>query len=89
MFDVLVDACCPIGWRKFEDSCYYIYSDEKSWEQSREQCRSMVNGSDLVVINSKEEQVSVSLSVCASRQIDHIIVVVGLADCLTDWMRLC
>ncbi|XP_023815526.1 C-type lectin domain family 4 member C-like isoform X2 [Oryzias latipes] len=45
---------CPEGWRRFGSSCYYKSTEQKTWTDSRSFCQK--NGSDLVVVNSKEEQ---------------------------------
>uniref|UniRef100_A0A8C3TQ68 Uncharacterized protein n=1 Tax=Catharus ustulatus TaxID=91951 RepID=A0A8C3TQ68_CATUS len=47
--------CCPKGWRFFQASCYYLSPDTMSWAGSEQNCTGM--GSQLVVINSKAEQV--------------------------------
>nr|XP_046183364.1 CD209 antigen-like protein D isoform X1 [Oncorhynchus gorbuscha] len=47
-------TCCSDGWKKFECSCYFISTEKKTWEKSREDC--LERGTDLVIINSKEEQ---------------------------------
>ncbi|CDQ83584.1 unnamed protein product [Oncorhynchus mykiss] len=47
-------TCCSDGWKKFECSCYFISTEEKTWEKSRQDC--LEGGTDLVIINSKEEQ---------------------------------
>ncbi|XP_071011327.1 CD209 antigen-like protein C [Oncorhynchus clarkii lewisi] len=49
---------CPEGWREFEFSCYYITNENKTWMQSSEECQEF--GADLVIINSKEEQVFIN-----------------------------
>nr|XP_046224287.1 CD209 antigen-like protein A [Oncorhynchus gorbuscha] len=49
---------CPEGWREFEFSCYYITNEKKTWTQSSEECQEF--GADLVIINSKEEQVFIN-----------------------------
>ncbi|XP_026205631.1 C-type lectin domain family 12 member B-like isoform X2 [Anabas testudineus] len=45
---------CSEGWTKFGCSCYRKYTEKKTWSQSRADCEE--NRSDLVSINSKEEQ---------------------------------
>ncbi|XP_033479011.2 uncharacterized protein LOC117254724 [Epinephelus lanceolatus] len=42
------------GWMYFRGSFYNISSTEKTWADSRDDCRR--KGADLVIINSKEEQ---------------------------------
>uniref|UniRef100_A0A8C4HRJ7 C-type lectin domain-containing protein n=1 Tax=Dicentrarchus labrax TaxID=13489 RepID=A0A8C4HRJ7_DICLA len=42
------------GWMYFNNSFYYISSQEKSWQESRSYC--LQRGADMIIINSKEEQ---------------------------------
>uniref|UniRef100_A0A3Q3N3Q5 C-type lectin domain-containing protein n=1 Tax=Mastacembelus armatus TaxID=205130 RepID=A0A3Q3N3Q5_9TELE len=53
---------CPEGWTRFGCSCYFKSTEKKWWYESRTDCRN--KGADLVSINSKEEQVSVFVTVC-------------------------
>ncbi|XP_045568242.1 uncharacterized protein isoform X1 [Salmo salar] len=49
-----INGSCPEGWRRFGCSCYYVSTEGKSWEESRQDC--LERGADLVIINSEEEQ---------------------------------
>ncbi|XP_071385758.1 uncharacterized protein [Centroberyx affinis] len=49
---------CPEGWEIFGGRCYYKSTEKKTWTESRKDCQK--TGSDLVVINSREEQEFVS-----------------------------
>ncbi|KAF3707004.1 C-type lectin domain family 12 member B [Channa argus] len=52
--DKISRKLCPEGWKKFGCSCYFKSTERKSWSESRRFCQD--RGSDLVIINSKEEQ---------------------------------
>uniref|UniRef100_A0A3Q1JTJ1 C-type lectin domain-containing protein n=1 Tax=Anabas testudineus TaxID=64144 RepID=A0A3Q1JTJ1_ANATE len=54
------DKTCPAGWTMFNSSCYFLSNQTSSWTQGRKDC--MDRGPDLVVIDSAEEQVQLSLS---------------------------
>ncbi|XP_070297327.1 C-type lectin domain family 4 member M-like [Salvelinus sp. IW2-2015] len=45
---------CPEGWQKFESSWYFLSTEKKTWEKSRQDC--LERGADLVIINSDKEQ---------------------------------
>ncbi|KAM4539610.1 C-type lectin domain family 9 member A-like isoform 1-T1 [Odontesthes bonariensis] len=45
---------CPDGWTRFGLSCYFKFTEWKTWSDSRKLCQK--RGADLVIINSKEEQ---------------------------------
>lgn len=50
----LKDHYLKRGWVYFNQSFYYISSSQMSWQDSRDDC--LQNGSDLIIITSKEEQ---------------------------------
>ncbi|NXM92320.1 CLC4D protein, partial [Oenanthe oenanthe] len=52
-------TCCPEGWRRFQRSCYFLSPDTMNWDENEQICTGM--GSQLVVINSKAEQVGIPL----------------------------
>ncbi|KAF4088365.1 hypothetical protein AMELA_G00082140 [Ameiurus melas] len=41
---------CEKGWLKFENSCYFIARDRRTWQDSREECQRL--GGDLAVIDN-------------------------------------
>ncbi|XP_035762540.1 CD209 antigen-like protein E, partial [Neolamprologus brichardi] len=45
---------CPVGWSSFNHSCYLLSESFGSWDAARKDCRD--RGTDLVVIDSAEEQ---------------------------------
>uniref|UniRef100_A0A1A8ECA3 C-type lectin domain-containing protein n=1 Tax=Nothobranchius kadleci TaxID=1051664 RepID=A0A1A8ECA3_NOTKA len=45
---------CPLGWTEINSRCYFLSTEQKKWEESRQQCQS--KGADLVVINDEKEQ---------------------------------
>uniref|UniRef100_A0A668A7D4 C-type lectin domain-containing protein n=1 Tax=Myripristis murdjan TaxID=586833 RepID=A0A668A7D4_9TELE len=47
---------CQDGWTYFSGSCYFMSSESKSWDESRKDC--LRRGADLVIINSRKENVS-------------------------------
>ncbi|XP_039913089.1 C-type lectin domain family 4 member E-like [Hirundo rustica] len=59
-------TCCPTGWSRFQRSCYFLSPDTMSWPESEQNCTGM--GSQLVVINSKEEQVFLSEQIRQSKE---------------------
>ncbi|XP_052717131.1 perlucin-like [Crassostrea angulata] len=48
-----VQLCCPDGWRKGKNSCYYIGTSLKTWVEASGICQAF--HSELVVINDAEE----------------------------------
>ncbi|XP_030285845.1 CD209 antigen-like protein E isoform X2 [Sparus aurata] len=48
------DISCPQDWMMFGSSCYYISSQRRNWDNSRQDC--LQREADLVIINSKVEQ---------------------------------
>ncbi|XP_046878194.1 asialoglycoprotein receptor 2-like isoform X2 [Hypomesus transpacificus] len=47
-------SLCDHGWTRLDSSCYYISTEQKTWEESRQDCTQ--RGARLVIINSEKEQ---------------------------------
>ncbi|XP_061844364.1 CD209 antigen-like protein C isoform X2 [Nerophis lumbriciformis] len=47
-------SICPQGWLLFGSSCYFVSSQRRSWDSSRQDC--LQRNADLVIINSRQEQ---------------------------------
>ncbi|XP_049328040.1 CD209 antigen-like protein C isoform X3 [Astyanax mexicanus] len=52
--DKVVRGLGLFGWSYFNSSLYYLTTNKKTWSGSRDECKQ--KGSDLVIINSREEQ---------------------------------
>uniref|UniRef100_A0A673Y110 C-type lectin domain-containing protein n=1 Tax=Salmo trutta TaxID=8032 RepID=A0A673Y110_SALTR len=50
----LVEQTCSEGWQTFQSSWYFLSTETKTWNESREDC--LERGADLVIINSDKEQ---------------------------------
>ncbi|XP_045073773.1 C-type lectin domain family 4 member E-like [Coregonus clupeaformis] len=67
---------CPEGWRRFGCRCYYLSTEKKSWEESRQDC--LERGADLVIINSEEEQAFIN----GFESVSYVWI--GLTDSVTE-----
>ncbi|XP_029622374.1 C-type lectin domain family 4 member E-like [Salmo trutta] len=65
---------CQEGWRYFDSSLYFLSTEKKTWEESRQDC--LERGADLVIINSKEEQTFLFTI--------HLRAWIGLTDSVTE-----
>ncbi|XP_031674216.1 C-type lectin domain family 4 member M-like [Oncorhynchus kisutch] len=70
----VIEQHCQEGWRYFDSSLYFLSTEEKTWKQSREDCKG--RGADLVIINSREEQTFVFNL--------HLRAWIGLTDSVTE-----
>uniref|UniRef100_A0A3P9C3J5 C-type lectin domain-containing protein n=1 Tax=Maylandia zebra TaxID=106582 RepID=A0A3P9C3J5_9CICH len=75
-----IEEKCPEGWMRFGCSCYFKSTEKKTWSDSRRACQD--KGADLVMINSKEEQVGVFVHVCVIFDgADSPLLLVSLTGC--------
>ncbi|XP_055765961.1 CD209 antigen-like [Salvelinus fontinalis] len=70
----VIEQHCQEGWRYFDSSLYFLSTEEKTWEKSRQDCQG--RGADLVIINSREEQTFVFNL--------HLRAWIGLTDSVTE-----
>ncbi|XP_049327979.1 C-type lectin domain family 17, member A [Astyanax mexicanus] len=71
-----IDKAVRDGWIYFSYSLYYVSTEYKSWSESRNDCKK--RGSDLVIINSRVEQVFINTLRKGQR------VWIGLSDAETE-----
>ncbi|GCB81640.1 hypothetical protein scyTo_0023014, partial [Scyliorhinus torazame] len=45
---------CPRGWKVHNKKCYNISTDERNWNDAKQECES--SNSHLIIINAPEEQ---------------------------------
>lgn len=64
---------CPDGWMRFRNSCYFKGEEKKEWYESRKHCQE--READLVIINSKAEQVGlfVDISLIFTRNVSSMV----------------
>ncbi|XP_071264265.1 receptor-type tyrosine-protein phosphatase H-like isoform X1 [Salvelinus alpinus] len=67
---------CPEGWRRFGCRCYYLSTEKKTWNESRQDC--LERGADLVIINSEEEQTFIN----GFKSVSYVWI--GLTDSVTE-----
>ncbi|KAM9398908.1 hepatic lectin-like isoform 2-T2 [Salvelinus alpinus] len=70
----MIEQHCQEGWRYFDSSLYFLSHEEKTWEESRQDC--LERRADLVIINSIEEQTFVFNL--------HMRAWIGLTDSVTE-----
>ncbi|XP_008421074.1 CD209 antigen-like protein E isoform X1 [Poecilia reticulata] len=61
---IVLDETCPkceAGWERYRGSCYFFSNSTSSWNDSRRSCADL--GSDLVTIDSREEQMFLEIRV--------------------------
>ncbi|XP_036789839.1 CD209 antigen-like protein E isoform X2 [Oncorhynchus mykiss] len=70
----VIEQHCQEGWRYFDSSLYFLSTETKTWEKSRQDCQG--RGADLVIINSREEQTFLFNL--------HLRAWIGLTDSVTE-----
>ncbi|XP_054911274.1 type-2 ice-structuring protein-like isoform X2 [Poeciliopsis prolifica] len=79
---------CEAGWEPHGGNCYYFSSTKSSWTDSRRSC--INRGSDLVKIDSREEQMFLEVRLRGLMEDDEDKFWIGLTDSKTEgkwlWM---
>ncbi|XP_070298271.1 CD209 antigen-like protein E [Salvelinus sp. IW2-2015] len=70
----VIEQHCQEGWRYFDSSLYFLSTEKKTWEKSRQDC--LERGAVLVIIKSREEQTFVFNL--------HLRAWIGLTDSVTE-----
>ncbi|XP_072333768.1 CD209 antigen-like protein C [Scyliorhinus torazame] len=53
-FRKLSESRCPRGWKVHNQKCYFFSTDERNWDNAKQECES--SNSHLIIINAPEEQ---------------------------------
>ncbi|XP_023200602.1 C-type lectin domain family 4 member E-like [Xiphophorus maculatus] len=69
---------CAAGWEQHGGKCYYFYTVRSAWTESRRFCQNL--GSDLVKIDSREEQMFLEVRLRALMEHDEDRFWIGLTD---------
>ncbi|CAL9682123.1 unnamed protein product [Knipowitschia caucasica] len=80
-----LNTLCPSGWQSFNGSCYWFVSNTNlltTWHEAFTQCSSM--GSNLLIINSKEEQFFINGKLPDFHHVDIPDIWMGLSDMYKD-----
>ncbi|XP_051247510.1 C-type lectin domain family 4 member C-like isoform X7 [Dicentrarchus labrax] len=74
------DSCpkCEYGWEQHGTQCYYFFTNNLTWNESRDECRQ--KGGDLVQIDSREEQTFLELKLREKMNFDEDKFWIGLTD---------
>nr|XP_020040518.1 B-cell differentiation antigen CD72 [Castor canadensis] len=59
------DTCCPVGWLRHQNKCFYISHAQKTWEDSQSYCRSL--SSNLATFSGTYQSYQVSIPLCTER----------------------
>ncbi|XP_029622273.1 CD209 antigen-like protein 2 [Salmo trutta] len=70
----VIEHQCQEGWRYFDSRLYFLSTEKKTWKESRQDC--LERGADLVIINSREEQIFLFNL--------HMRAWIGLTDSVTE-----
>ncbi|XP_075266624.1 LOW QUALITY PROTEIN: CD209 antigen-like protein E [Xiphophorus couchianus] len=73
---------CEAGWEKHGGSCYYFNTKRSSWTESRDSCIDL--GSDLVKIDSREEQLFLEIRLRGLMMKDTDKFWIGLTDSVEE-----
>ena len=49
-----LDSDCGTGWKEFDNSCYQLFTDKQSWQNSSARCKMM--GGNLGNIQNQKDQ---------------------------------
>nr|Q71RQ0.1 RecName: Full=Snaclec stejaggregin-A subunit beta-1; Flags: Precursor [Trimeresurus stejnegeri]AAQ15167.1 stejaggregin-A beta chain-1 [Trimeresurus stejnegeri] len=47
--------CCPLGWSSYDEHCYKVFNQRKTWDDAEKFCTQQHKGSHLLSFHSSEE----------------------------------
>ncbi|MBN3306650.1 CLC4F protein, partial [Amia calva] len=73
---------CPVGWELNDGKCYFFSTDEKNWDESRDDC--VRRGGHLAIIGTEEEQTFIKTQINGFMKVGKKKYWIGLTDAAAE-----
>ncbi|MBN3300965.1 CLC4F protein, partial [Amia calva] len=73
---------CPVDWEINGGKCYFFSTDEKNWDESRDDC--VRRGGHLAIIGTEEEQIFITIRMNGCKDVGEKKYWIGLTDAAAE-----